>query len=438
MNGVPSSVSLKSARISTATPPAGRLGACKARARGRDEALQERLGVAGEDGLRAVVEDLHLGRRAAGAAREERALEVRREDDRRRDLAGDERLFERGARRVRPRREAAVGRELRDDPAALARRARVEDAERELASPRSRARTRRQRGRRAARAISTDTVKGSRSVARTSRRSSVRRRRAAHAASRFAAFSRMRRVKTPFMLACSTRTSPPRAASSASARSAASSSVGRRSASSRRPGLDREAGGRERGQRRLDPIRRQGREHPIPVREPRAKLLGRRVGHELPGVDERDPVAVVGLLEEVRRHEHGDALRPPPPGSAPRRAPRLSTSTPAVGSSRKSRRGRWSVASARPARWRMPAGRSSGRSPSASASAIRSRTSPQRSSSACALDPVEARVELDVFADRETLVEAHLLAHVADAVAHAARLAEDVDAVELDLRPRSA
>ena len=38
-----------------------------------------------------------------------------------------------------------------------------------------------------------------------------------------------------------------------------------------------------------------------------AQLLGRRVGDQAAGVDERRPVAVVDFLEEVRRDEHGDA-----------------------------------------------------------------------------------------------------------------------------------
>ena len=47
-------------------------------------------------------------------------------------------------------------------------------------------------------------------------------------------------------------------------------------------------------------------------------------------------------------------------------------------------------------------------------------------------EPVEAGVELDVLPDRQTLVEAHLLAHVADPVAHAPGVTDHVDAVDLD------
>src|SRR5262249_23307533 len=46
--------------------------------------------------------------------------------------------------------------------------------------------------------------------------------------------------------------------------------------------------------------------------------------------------------------------------------------------------------------------------------------------------PVEARVELGVLPDRQPLVEAHLLAHVADPVAHAPGVADHIDAVHLD------
>src|SRR5207245_6659424 len=45
-------------------------------------------------------------------------------------------------------------------------------------------------------------------------------------------------------------------------------------------------------------------------------------------------------------------------------------------------------------------------------------------------EPVEAGVELDVLAQREALVQAHLLAHVTDPVAHAARVPDDVHAVD--------
>src|SRR5262249_51016048 len=65
---------------------------------------------------------------------------------------------------------------------------------------------------------------------------------------------------------------------------------------------------------------------------------------------------------------------------ASQKRPRLRTSTPAVGSSRKRTRGECSMLSARPARWRIAAGRFSGRSLSASASSKRSRSSPQRRS----------------------------------------------------------
>ena len=150
------------------------------------------------------------------------------------------------------------------------------------------------------------------------------------------------------------------------------------------------------------------------------------------------PVAVVDLLEEVRGDEDGDAGARPRPGSAPRRGRGCATSTPAVGSSRKSTRGWCSVLSARPARWRMPAGRSSGCSrlglAEREALAQRAPALLERR----AVEAVEAGVELDVLAQRQPLVEAHLLPHVADVVAHPARVADDVDAVDLDRARRSA
>src|SRR4029453_15251401 len=61
---------------------------------------------------------------------------------------------------------------------------------------------------------------------------------------------------------------------------------------------------------------------------------------------------------------------------------------------------------------------------------------PQRTPAAlerCVLEPEQPGVKLDVLAQREALVEAHLLAHVADVVADPAGRADDVDAVHHDL-----
>src|SRR5262249_15411957 len=49
-----------------------------------------------------------------------------------------------------------------------------------------------------------------------------------------------------------------------------------------------------------------------------------------------------------------------------------------------------------------------------------------------ALEPEQAGVELDVLAQREPLVEAHLLPHVADVIADPPGPGDDVDAVDLD------
>ena len=215
-------------------------------------------------------------------------------------------------------------------------------------------------------------VNGSRSVARTSRRTSVRRRRALTARRRrraAAAPSRTRRRKTSVIAGCSMRTL---AALSGPSTRASSASSAARQARARAPPGDRPA---PRPRSRPAPSSastrsrargRQARLDPVAARVARAQLLGRRVGDQPAGVDEGDPVAVVDLLEEVRGDEDRDARRRPRPGSAPRRGRGSATSTPAVGSSRKSTRGACSVASARPARWRTPAGRFSGRSRSAS------------------------------------------------------------------------
>ena len=105
------------------------------------------------------------------------------------------------------------------------------------------------------------------------------------------------------------------------------------------------------------------------------------------------------------------------------KSPRLSTSTPAVGSSRKSTRGSVQRREREPGALadagRQVLGPLALRLGEREALAQRAPALLERR----AVEAVEAGVELDVLAQREALVEAHLLAHVADAVAHAARVA---------------
>src|SRR6266705_2817824 len=84
MKGLPSRRGLKSARVTTSTPPAG--------AALREEAPDERLGVAGERRLAPVVDHLHLGRLAAVQV----AVEVGRDDECRADRPRDQRVLEGG------------------------------------------------------------------------------------------------------------------------------------------------------------------------------------------------------------------------------------------------------------------------------------------------------------------------------------------------------
>jgi hypothetical protein len=78
------------------------------------------------------------------------------------------------------------------------------------------------------------------------------------------------------------------------------------------------------------------------------QLLGRSLGNYLSPVDDPDPVGEhIGLLEVLRREEYGDALVAGEPAYLRPQRERLWGSSPVVGSSRKSIRGRCTSASAR-------------------------------------------------------------------------------------------
>src|SRR6266481_4871977 len=103
-------------------------GRGEAGAAAREEAPDERFGVAGERRLAPVVDHLHLGRLAAVQV----AVEVGRDDERDADRARDQRVLEGAARRVRARVEGPARAEVRDQAAAGRRRARVVHAERQV------------------------------------------------------------------------------------------------------------------------------------------------------------------------------------------------------------------------------------------------------------------------------------------------------------------
>src|SRR5262249_1243209 len=162
-----------------------------------------------------------------------------------------------------------------------------------------------------------------------------------------------------------------------------------------------------------------------------AKILGDRVGDQPAFVDEADPVAVVGLLEEVGGDEDRDAGRrlvldqlPEKRAAADVHPGRGFVEEEETGSMQRAER----QASALPDAGRevlrlllLGIGEREALAERAPA-ALEVRAG----------QPVEAGVELGVLADREPLVEAHLLAHVADPVAHATRVVDHVDTVHLD------
>ena len=144
--------------------------------------------------------------------------------------------------------------------------------------------------------------------------------------------------------------------------------------------------------------------------------LGRRAERREPaGVDERDAMAALGLVQVVRRDEHGDARLRRACRSAARtggatadrrrRSARRERGSAARGGSRSRARG--AGASRRRDRARACARGRRGR-PS------RARTGAARSS-AVRVEPVDAAEEADVLIDREQLVEREALRHVADA-----------------------
>ena len=125
----------------------------------------------------------------------------------------------------------------------------------------------------------------------------------------------------------------------------------------------------------------------------------------------------------------------PSPASRCRRsksARRWPKSTPAVGSSRNTTRGRCRSAKRIASRCRAPAG--SARADAACRPRRARATARTRRAATAARRPdsIDARVELDVLRHAQVRVERYLLGDVADAGARGGRMAHDVDAVDHD------
>src|SRR5262249_30379169 len=168
---------------------------------------------------------------------------------------------------------------------------------------------------------------------------------------------------------------------------------------------------------------------PYPIApDGRAQRLGGRIGDQAPGVDERHPVAVLDLFEEVRGHEDRTPARR-----------FLLDELPEELSARDVDAGRGLVEEEqlrlvergeREARTLADAGRqvlgTLGGGGAERESVAERAPAPLELR---AREAEEAGVELDVLPQGETLIEAHALSHVADAVAHAARITDHVDPV---------
>ena len=113
-------------------------------------------------------------------------------------------------------------------------------------------------------------------------------------------------------------------------------------------------------------------------------------------------------------------------------------STPLVGSSRKTTRGRCSTAQASASRCFQPPGSSPVRRSSLPSSPAMSDGPGLALAGRGAAQAVDAAEEAEVLADGEVVVEAEALAHVADAALDALRVLRDVDAEDEPRRPRSA
>ena len=344
--------------------------------RGRD-ALEKPFGVAGDDGLAAVVEDLDLGRPSARGLLAQLAIEVRRDDDRGADPAGDERPLDAVTGGESPRRERAVRRELGDEAAARRGAARVVHAEREILYVhrqriaegeerperyRDQHRDRERIAQRGARLAAHQRPQPSppHREARRRRRAHVDgvRHRSGSAVGRCGvgsqagrrAIGRVRsdvrgdvgRIDVAVAVGCDRRIAarrrivPRRAAAVRLQHEPAKeprhlrlldlhAAVGALPSRRRqevedprrqdgRPHDDAavarcrvESGVAPRGEGGIARVRRRPDDHPITLRVATTNRVGRRVRDQLAGVDEAHPVAVLDLLEEVRRHEHGDA-----------------------------------------------------------------------------------------------------------------------------------
>ena len=142
-------------------------------------------------------------------------------------------------------------------------------------------------------------------------------------------------------------------------------------------------------------------------------------------------MAVLGLVEIVRRHQHGDARRRDSVSIRRQNWRRDSGSTPPVGSSRKTIGGSWRIAQPSARRCRQPPARSRAQRLLAAGEAGHlDARSARRASSSLAIEPVDAAEEADVLIDGQQLVEREPLRHVADAALDAFRIAADVDAAD--------
>src|SRR5262245_10938080 len=164
----------------------------------------------------------------------------------------------------------------------------------------------------------------------------------------------------------------------------------------------------------------------------RAQRLRCGIGDQAPGVDERHPVAVLDLFEEVRGHEDrapaGRLFLDERPEELSARDVDAGRGLVEEEQLRLVEGGEREAGALADTRGQV-LGTLGGRGAQREAVAERAPAPLEL----CAREAEEAGVELDVLPQGEPLIEAHALPHVADAIAHAARMANHVDPVDGDL-----
>jgi hypothetical protein len=171
-----------------------------------------------------------------------------------------------------------------------------------------------------------------------------------------------------------------------------------------------------------------------PRRERRLQLLHRTVRGQTSRLNDRDPMAMLRLIEIMRRHQYRHSALRQIVDEAPELTPRQRIDAPGRLVEKDNRRFMENRASERQALPPAASERAGERALAAAESRhveheVASRREP------IGAQPVDAAEEGDVLIDRQLLVQRELLRHVADAPLHAFGVAADVEPAD-DRRPR--